>query len=389
MAQQIKKKYLADGSVDGNKIKILEGQSIKIVQNGSLVDLLKVESGVVKALGSEIETKSSSESKLTEAKSYTDSEIQKLTNLAPEALNTFKEISDKLAEDESAVGAVVSSVSALSSELAQAKSDLNSAISSESSARQSADSSLQSQITENASTAASATSAVQASVTAEATRAQAAEDAIASDVQDLEGYAQDIRSDLDQEVADRAAGDASTLASAKAYTDTAVAGAVQKSYVDSQDAAKLAEAKSYTDSAVAPKADSSYVDSQDEAKLAEAKSYADSAVAPKADKTYVDSQDSALSSRISVLESKPAVTFKQAKITLSSNLAYVDLPLLAIEDSIHAFVGRLAIHKDDDFSVSTAGGVTRLTFIGSLTSPNGAEKVEEGDVIRVVYAVLA
>ena len=68
MAQQIKKKYLENGSVDGDKLKLLEGQSVKIVHGGQEVDLIKPVDGKVQVLGSEVELKSSSESKLAEAK---------------------------------------------------------------------------------------------------------------------------------------------------------------------------------------------------------------------------------------------------------------------------------------------------------------------------------
>jgi hypothetical protein len=47
------------------------------------------------------------------------------------------------------------------------------------------------------------------------------------------------------------------------------------------------------------------------------------------------------------------------------------------------------IHKDEDFTVSIVGGVSRLTFINSLANPGGDEKIETGDVIFVTYAVTA
>lgn len=242
------------------------------------------------------------------------------------------------------------------------------------------------------------------------------------------------KANLDAEITARVAADTalSTRVSATESNITSINASLSakadKNYVDAQDTTTLASAKAYTDSLVGTlntslsgsvsavssaleqevlnrqTADanlqsqiSALAGSQDLANETAARISADNALnsriaALEADpvaKNYVDTQDSALSARITTLEGKPAVTFKQAKIVLSDNLAYVDLPLLAIEDSLHAFVGRLAIHKDDDFSVSVANGVTRLTFIGSLVSPTGSEKVEAGDVIRVVYAVLA
>ena len=81
--------------------------------------------------------------------------------------------------------------------------------------------------------------------------------------------------------------------------------------------------------------------------------------------------------------------FHKAKIVIADELSFVELPHLAIENSIVASVARLMIHKDEDFTVSVVSGVTRLTFINSLANPDGEEKIESGDVIFVTYAVTA
>lgn len=330
MAQQIKKKFIGDDQIDGSKIKLLSGEALKGTNAaGESIELIKESGGKILALGSEIGTKAQVDQSLIDAKAHADSAVLVEKQRAESAESS---LSSAINTEKGRIDAILLAADANKDSFAEIVQLINS-VDAEN------DSAFAGYVVSN----------------------NAAVAAIASDVQDLDAYAQDIRSDLDLEVTDRIAGDAATLVSAKAYTDSAVAGTVQKSYVDSQDAATLFSAKSYTDSAVTG----------------------------LASKSYVDTQDAALSARITTLEEKPAVTFKQAKIVLSDNLAYVDLPLLAVEESIHAFVGRLAIHKDDDFSVSVANGVTRLTFIGSLVSPTGSEKVEAGDVIRVVYAVLA
>lgn len=95
-------------------------------------------------------------------------------------------------------------------------------------------------------------------------------------------------------------------------------------------------------------------------------------------------------SRIDALEAlNDGPIFHKAKIVIGAELAFVDLPHSAIENSIVAAVGRLMIHKDEDFTVSIVGGVSRLTFINSLANPSGDEKIETGDVIFVTYAVTA
>jgi len=83
-----------------------------------------------------------------------------------------------------------------------------------------------------------------------------------------------------------------------------------------------------------------------------------------------------------------SVEFVQQKFVLSSGdiaAGYIDLSQLAIGASVNAFVDRLAIHETDDYVLSTVGGVTRMTFAGSLIG-GGDEQLVAGDVIRVKYA---
>jgi peptidoglycan hydrolase CwlO-like protein len=66
---------------------------------------------------------------------------------------------------------------------------------------------------------------------------------------------------------------------------------------------------------------------------------------------------------------------------------YINLARLAKVKSIHASVGRLAIHEGatHDYTVSIVGGVSRITFLNSLVYP-GVEALVAGDVIFVEYA---
>jgi hypothetical protein len=422
MAQQIKKKYLSENSVDGSKIKLLNGEAIRGTnESGESLELLKAANGRVSSLGEVLAQKSevdqvSSQSKayadtavaveksraqaaeaqaLVDAKAYADGIKSEIMGGIPSAqLDTITELATLLQSEQSAIGAITSSLST-----------------------------------------------VQSGLSSEISRAQAAEGAIASDVQDLEAYAQDVRSDLDQEIVDRASGDAATLVSAKAYTDSAVAGAVQKSYVDSRDEATLASAKSYTDTAVAGTVQKSYVDSQDasnliaakdyaDAKKAELKSYADetfqtkqseaesnatiasnlsaaiaqevsnrntaisSAVSPissalTSEVSRATNAETALSGRVSTLEAKKFYVPKGEKFEITTNLAYLDLSFEAAASApIRGFVGRLGIFNGEDFTTSVVNGVTRVTFVNSLANPSGSEKIESGDVVRVFYSVL-
>lgn len=92
-------------------------------------------------------------------------------------------------------------------------------------------------------------------------------------------------------------------------------------------------------------------------------------------------------SAITALEGA-SVEFVQEKFVLGAGditNGYVTLANLAIAASINAYVDRLAIHATDDYTLSTVGGVTRVTFAGSLITV-GQEKLSAGDVVRVKYA---
>ena len=83
-------------------------------------------------------------------------------------------------------------------------------------------------------------------------------------------------------------------------------------------------------------------------------------------------------------------SFDKEKFTLSSaDIAngYITLARLAKSKSIKASVGRLCIHEgaSDDYTVSTVGGVSRITFLNSLIYP-GVEALVAGDVVFVEYS---
>jgi hypothetical protein len=69
--------------------------------------------------------------------------------------------------------------------------------------------------------------------------------------------------------------------------------------------------------------------------------------------------------------------------------AFFDLGFVAEEDSISAWVDRLAIHEgaSQDFTVSYtggAGGVTRITFVNALVTP-GQSQLSSGDTVFFKY----
>lgn len=64
---------------------------------------------------------------------------------------------------------------------------------------------------------------------------------------------------------------------------------------------------------------------------------------------------------------------------------YVELPITGIiPNSITAFINRLGIFQDEDFTVSVVGSNTRLTFINSFAA-SGQEAIQAGEQLRVSY----
>jgi len=102
-----------------------------------------------------------------------------------------------------------------------------------------------------------------------------------------------------------------------------------------------------------------------------------------AEQTARIAADSALSARVDILEAKPELQFSTIKYTALEGDTFIDLDVKA-DKILSAFVGRLGIHEDQDFSVSVVEGKTRMTFINSLAA-GGNEQVEAGDVFHITY----
>jgi hypothetical protein len=95
-----------------------------------------------------------------------------------------------------------------------------------------------------------------------------------------------------------------------------------------------------------------------------------------------------LSSRIDALEiQQDGPYFNKMKFVIdeSSELSSVELSHECMENSLVVCVGRLMVHKDEDFSVSVVDGKSVLTWMGDFAT-GGSEAIEEGDVIFVTYA---
>lgn len=84
--------------------------------------------------------------------------------------------------------------------------------------------------------------------------------------------------------------------------------------------------------------------------------------------------------RVDALEAKG---FGKGSVVVGSELAYIDLDR-EYATILSMSVGRLAVHEGEDYTVSVVGGVTRITWIGSLVNPGGVEAIETGD--KVFYS---
>jgi hypothetical protein len=113
-------------------------------------------------------------------------------------------------------------------------------------------------------------------------------------------------------------------------------------------------------------------------------SYVTSSVASEA-QTRSDA-DQALSSRISALEgAADGPSFYSGSIVVGEELGFIELDRQYIK-LMSCSVGRLAVHEGEDYTVSVVEGKTRLTWIGSLVNPGGAEAIDSGDKIFFVGA---
>lgn len=242
MAQQIKKKFIKNDAVDGSKIKLLEGQSLRIETVAGEVELLKLGvNGEVMSKGQEL---------------------------------AFKQ-----------------SVDTLRSELEQAVQD-------EETARIAGDEDLQDQITQEvADRQLGDTQTLSAAIEHSNTQDTATRMYIDNVKEDLEAADATLQGNIDAEESARIAGDAETLTSAQGYTDTARQQIIQLTMSEIEDA--RAAARSYTNSEVSKlKTEVNTADATLQANInaeATARIAGDAKVLNDAE-TYVDSEISSLSS---------------------------------------------------------------------------------------------
>lgn len=97
-----------------------------------------------------------------------------------------------------------------------------------------------------------------------------------------------------------------------------------------------------------------------------------------------EAADDALDARLDYLEARAEGRSKFTITQTNLDNQYVDLPHAAMSDSTFMFYGPLYLHEGDDYTVSTVGGVSRLTFAGRIASGQPSQPIV-GDVIYVRY----
>jgi len=90
--------------------------------------------------------------------------------------------------------------------------------------------------------------------------------------------------------------------------------------------------------------------------------------------------------RLNNLEIATANWHKIKKTLIAADITagFVDLAHTALPNSVIAFVDRLGMHKDEDFTISVVGGFTRITFAGDMLA-NGSQGLDEGDSLFFTY----
>jgi hypothetical protein len=141
MARQLSGKFIKSNAIDGSKIKLLHGQSIRSTDSsGNEVELLKVDangSAVVNgveqasksALDQEIlDRQSGDSSTLASAQAYADQKVADLVNSSPSTLDTLNELAAALGNDASFSTTVVNQIGAVDDKVDQEILDRQSAI---------------------------------------------------------------------------------------------------------------------------------------------------------------------------------------------------------------------------------------------------------------------
>lgn len=318
-------------------------------------------------------------SKLVESKSYTDGKISDLIGGAPAMMDTLKEISDAIANDESVATALASTVASEVSRAQAAESVLDGKITTEKNRAESAEAALSSDAVSKLAEAKSyadtkkseAQSYADSAVLVEKNRAESSESSITSSLNSEISRAQTEEGTLVKLDGSRPMTGILNMGSHKItglVTPTSNSDAAGKGYVDGQVSAEATARASAV----------STVQSNLNSEISRAQS-----------------AESVLSGRVTIVETDVAalkaisfVEFKKVLDATDISNGFVTLPHNALAGGFQAFADRLALHNgvSEDYTISTVSGVTRVTFHNDVIS-SGVQSFSEGDNLYFRYRV--
>ena len=254
--------------------------------------------------------------------------------------------------------------SSLQSQITQEVSDRQSAVSSEASARQSADSSLQSQITQEVSDRQAADSVLTSSISSEVSARQAADADLQSQHDDLDGYAQDIRGDLDQEIVDRAAA-VSAEASARQSADSSLQSSLSSEISRAQSAESTEQAARIAGDASLQSSLNSEISSRQSA---------DSSLQSQITQEISDRQ-SAISSEESARISGDASTLQSSKDYTDGKISLVmsNLDTEALDSLVEIVAAFQAADSDLNGTISALGTGSTSALAAEIARAESAE----------------
>jgi hypothetical protein len=327
---------------------------------------------------------------LSESKAYTDSSIASVIDAAPEAYDTLREIAEYIASDQTATSQILSQLYDHETRLdviegtgegsiAKAEADAMAYTDAEKARAMAAEAVLQSEIDAEEVLRASEDVRVldeakaytdvekaramgqEAAIRSEFAAADAAirldlddldgyAQEIRSDLDDLDGYAQEIRSDLDQEIADRIADvdaeEARAMAAEAAETAARVAADLAEATLRaSEDIRVLGEAKAYTDAEV----------------LAEKTRAMAAEAAIQSELDAEEARAMAVEAQLqSEIDAEEVLRASEDVRVLSESKTYTDQKVAAVIDSAPEMLDTLrelaqALGNDENFATSVTG----------------------------------
>lgn len=102
----------------------------------------------------------------------------------------------------------------------------------------------------------------------------------------------------------------------------------------------------------------------------------------------VDPQDAVTKAQLdAAVQAADQSPYKQSKVLDATDISngYVDLARIALANSMMVSVSGTVQYEDEDYSLSTVGGVTRVTFLGDLTPDGDGAALVVGDKVHFHY----